>query len=116
MRDLFASMLRSVKRYLMSVPGPARIYYDIDHPKGGHHRGVDIYYECRRCGDVIPSIPPEGVHCTCRNITIDASYVRIGFDDISQVRVFSSTGDVRRDHSMMLLNEIPYSRLIGVCR
>jgi hypothetical protein len=44
------------------------------------------YYECLRCGDVIPAKPERNLGCKCGNIFIDKDYGRISIDDKKQVR------------------------------
>ena len=60
-------------------------------PSEGYPARYDLFYECLRCGETIPSLPPDSTHCKCRNIMIDADYGRIKIQDHSQVRLYSET-------------------------
>jgi hypothetical protein len=65
-----------------------RVYYDVD-PATGYPAGSDLFYECQRCGDVLPSRPEDNAACTCRNIMIDVDYGRIKIQDHAKVKLFS---------------------------
>jgi hypothetical protein len=60
-------------------------------PNAGYPAGTDLFYECGRCGDVIPSMPADSTHCRCRNIMIDVDYGRVSIEDHNQVRLFTVT-------------------------
>ena len=47
-----------------------------------------FFYECMKCGDIIPSKPSETIRCTCHNIMIDVDAGRIALLDPAQVRLF----------------------------
>lgn len=64
-----------------------RTYISLD-PAKGWPAGSDVYYECLRCGEVIPSLPAGSRECACGNIAIDVEYGRFVTDDVSQVRAF----------------------------
>jgi len=66
-----------------------RNYYHFD-PSKGYPAGSNLYYECLRCGDTVPSLPNDSIHCSCRNIMIDADYGRIKIQDHSKAKLFSS--------------------------
>jgi hypothetical protein len=46
-------------------------------PSRGYPRGDDLFYECLRCHDVIPSNPHDSVQCSCGNFRIDVDYGRL---------------------------------------
>lgn len=60
-------------------------------PNLGYPTGPDLFYECLRCGRVLPSRPAECIQCDCRNIVIDADYGRIAIRDAAQARLFAKT-------------------------
>jgi len=68
---------------------PRRSYHTID-AAGGHPAGVGMFYECLRCGEVVPAKPPDSTHCRCRNIMIDVDYGRLRIEDESMVKLFST--------------------------
>lgn len=55
--------------------------------------GKGLYYECRVCGDIIPSLPDENMACSCENIAIDVDYGRVHVDNPSQLLLFLLTVD-----------------------
>lgn len=57
----------------------------------GYPIGEYLFWECTRCGGIVPSMPPNSTHCWCDNIAIDVDCGRIGFDDESKVRLFTMT-------------------------
>lgn len=65
--------------------------------KAGIPRGFpasdNLYYECLRCGDVVPSLPNDNIACSCENIAIDVDYGRVHVDDPSQLRAFLIVDD-----------------------
>ncbi len=65
-----------------------RTYHSFN-PKKGYPVGKSLYYECTKCGDVIPSLPKDSVSCTCRNIHIDVDYGRMAVKDDNFVKLFS---------------------------
>jgi len=65
-----------------------RIYRSFD-PNIGYPVGKNLYYECLRCGDVLPSEPEDGTRCTCRNILIDVDAGRISIEDHALVKLFA---------------------------
>ena len=40
-------------------------------------KGSDIYYQCARCGAIIPSRPRDSIGCECDNLFIDVDYHRL---------------------------------------
>jgi hypothetical protein len=73
-----------------NIPVARRHYLSFD-AKSGFPAGSNLYYECKRCGDVVPSRPADSTHCTCRNIMIDVDYGRFSVDDAMQIRLFEAT-------------------------
>lgn len=69
--------------------GNNRRYISFD-PNAGYPTGRNLYYECFVCGDELPSIPPEPVSCSCRNIHIDVDYGRMAVKDHSKIRLYAS--------------------------
>lgn len=65
-----------------------RIYQTFDSQKG-YPAGKNLYYECAKCGDVIPSLPTDSISCKCRNIHIDVDYGRVSIKDHKFMKVFS---------------------------
>lgn len=59
---------------------------DIDLSKGCPV-AKDIYYACKKCGSVVPSMPDDSMGCSCRNIFIDVDYARVSIKDESSVEV-----------------------------
>ena len=70
-----------------SIPIAKRHYLNFN-ASSGFPAGSKLYYECKRCGDVVPSQPADSTHCTCGNIMIDVDYGRFSVDDATQVRLF----------------------------
>lgn len=57
-------------------------------PSNGYPAGKNIYYECLRCGSVLPSQPEDNQACSCCNVVIDVDAGRVSIRDHSQFRVF----------------------------
>ena len=72
----------------MSTEDARRSYHTFD-PSAGYPAGSGMFYECLRCGGIVPSLPKESTHCKCRNIMIDAEYGRITIQAQPLVRLFS---------------------------
>jgi hypothetical protein len=64
-----------------------RQYLTFD-PSKGYPTGKDLFYECLKCGDVIPSMPDDDIYCKCRNIMLDVGFSRMKIFDHSKVRLF----------------------------
>jgi hypothetical protein len=47
-------------------------------------KGRDVYYRCRKCGTLIPSVPKDNVGCDCGNIFIDVDYFRLAVRELGQ--------------------------------
>ena len=41
----------------------------------------DLFYRCKSCGGMIPSIPKDNVGCECGNIFIDIDFWRLAIKD-----------------------------------
>ena len=75
----------------MKEQGSHRLYFGFS-PTSGYPAQDNVYYECLKCGDVVPSRPSDSIHCKCRNIMIDVDYGRIKIQEPAQVRMFSVPG------------------------
>ena len=56
----------------------------------GYPMGKDIFYECTRCGDTIPSTPGEIIRCKCGNIYIDWDAARLEVQDHNHFKMFQT--------------------------
>ena len=65
-----------------------RIYHSFN-PSSGYPAGNDLFYECLKCGEVIPSLPKDSIACSCRNLSIDVDYGRVSIKDHNLVKLFS---------------------------
>lgn len=54
-------------------------------------RGLEICYECTRCGGRVPSHPKDNQGCSCGNIFIDIDYHRLVVRDFSAFRALKKT-------------------------
>ena len=72
----------------MSTGKTEKSYHSFD-PAKGYPAGDNLYYECLKCGDVIPSMPDDDIHCKCRNIMIDVGFSRLTIQDHKQAKLFS---------------------------
>lgn len=50
-------------------------------------RGNDIYYECTKCNNIIPSIPKDNINCNCLNIGIDKDMNRLFIEEYQYFRI-----------------------------
>lgn len=75
----------------MNTDNPKRSYHNFN-PSAGYPAGSNLFYECQRCGEAIPSRPPDSIYCRCRNIMIDVDYGRITIQDHAMVKLFSAIG------------------------
>lgn len=64
-----------------------RHYIEFD-PREGYPTGRDLFYECGKCGVVIPSLPEDNIRCRCGNVTVDVDAGRFSVRDDSQLRLF----------------------------
>lgn len=65
--------------------------YRAFNPTMGYPADESLFYECLRCGDVVPSKPDDSAHCKCRNIMVDVDYGRMDVQDATKVRLFKAT-------------------------
>jgi hypothetical protein len=65
-----------------------RHYIDYD-PNAGYPAGSTLFYECLKCGFVMPSLPPSSVNCSCWNVGIDVGYGRVSVRDHNLMRIFA---------------------------
>jgi hypothetical protein len=77
-------------------PPTQRTYLDLSEG-GGWPAGEDLYYECLRCGDIIPSLPDKNLECACGNIAIDRDYGRFSAGDEQLVGAFLLEGEEAGD-------------------
>ena len=68
-----------------------RQYVSFD-PKHGSPVGDDLFDECAKCGDLLPSLPPHTIGCRCGNILIDSDAGRLSILDHSAARLFRRSG------------------------
>ena len=66
-----------------------RNYLTADPEITGYPVGDSLFYECTRCGTVLPSQPPDNIACTCNNILIDVEWGRVRVKDHSQFKMFA---------------------------
>ncbi len=59
----------------------------------GFPAGDNLYYECLRCSDFVPSLPDDNIACSCENIAIDVDYGRVHVDDPNKLRAFLVVDD-----------------------
>jgi len=57
-------------------------------PFGGYPAGTDIFYECRICGESVPSMPENAAACVCRNIVVDADAGRVAVKKRSKFKAY----------------------------
>jgi hypothetical protein len=57
-------------------------------PSVGYPFGNNLYYECLKCGVIIPSSPKDCIQCACGNIRIDPDYGRVGVKDSRLMKIF----------------------------
>lgn len=55
--------------------------YDITDKKP---KGNGIFYQCLKCGTILPSNPSRPVRCECRNINLDPEMFKIGIREYSK--------------------------------
>lgn len=72
----------------MSDTGKKR-FYQLFNLKSGYPARDNLFYECSKCGDILPSLPKHSLFCSCRNISIDIDYGRISIKEHNQVKLFS---------------------------
>ncbi len=64
-----------------------REYLEFDSAKG-YPAASDLFYQCLRCGDIVPSIPEKATRCTCHNILVDVSYARMNILEPAKAKLF----------------------------
>jgi hypothetical protein len=69
------------------IPEGKRRYLDFD-PRSGYPAGRDVFFDCVRCGTVLPSMPLDSMACKCGNVRIDVDYGRIGVTDHELLKAF----------------------------
>lgn len=47
----------------------------------------DLFYRCKDCEKVIPSVPNNNIGCNCGNVFIDKDYWRLVVSDIAKLEV-----------------------------
>jgi hypothetical protein len=67
-----------------------KTYQSFD-PTKGYPAGSNLFYECLKCGEVVPSYPKDDTGCKCGNIAIDVSGARMFVQDHGQIKLFSLT-------------------------
>lgn len=50
-------------------------------------RDKNVFYQCLKCGEMVPSTPPKSMGCKCGNIFIDKEYFRAIIEDYPQAKV-----------------------------
>lgn len=58
-------------------------------PKDGYPAAKNIFYECSRCGGVIPSMPDDSLCCSCRNVCIDIDAGRVSVKNDDDLKIFT---------------------------
>lgn len=51
----------------------------------------DIFYRCKACGTMIPSVPDDNIGCECGNVFIDKDYWRLIVANMKQLEVVRKT-------------------------
>jgi hypothetical protein len=54
----------------------------------GYLAGVNIFYECSNCKDIIESIPKEYFICSCKNISFDIDCGRLSIKNHEHFKIF----------------------------
>lgn len=54
----------------------------------GYPSGSFVFYECVKCGDILPGLPDRGIGCSCRNIFIDVDAGRVSVKYSPLLRMF----------------------------
>lgn len=65
------------------------VSFDVKSAKG-YPTGKTLFYECTKCGDILPSLPKDCVSCTCKNIRIDIYAGRLVVEDHNFFKIFST--------------------------
>jgi len=56
-------------------------------------RAKNIFFRCRKCGEMIPSQPDDSVGCKCGNIFIDVDYLRLVVKDWKELSLLRRKAD-----------------------
>lgn len=64
-------------------------------PKRGWPSAEGLFYQCMRCGEVIPSKPAVCTGCRCRNIFIDVDAGRLAAEHEDEIKLFVEEGSER---------------------
>jgi len=54
----------------------------------GYPTGKNLFYECTKCGDILPSWPSNCISCSCKNIFIDIDAGRLIVKDHKFFKIF----------------------------
>lgn len=57
-------------------------------PDEGYPAARDLFYECVKCGVVIPSLPTDNVRCRCGNVTVDLDAGRLSVRNDTELRLY----------------------------
>jgi hypothetical protein len=49
--------------------------------------GRQLFYECLKCGDIIPSEPDDSIGCSCGDVFVDVDAFRVMIQDYTQFRL-----------------------------
>jgi hypothetical protein len=60
-------------------------------PSSGFPAGENLFYECEKCGDEVPTLPPHAVACSCRNLVVDSDAGRVSVKDETELKLFRRT-------------------------
>ncbi len=64
-------------------------YIPFDNTLGkGYPTGKKLFYECVKCGDILPSLPKDCISCSCRNIRIDVFAGRLVVENHNFFKIF----------------------------
>lgn len=57
-------------------------------PNGALPSDKDVFLECLKCNEIVPTKPERNMHCKCENVWLDADYGRAVVRDWSALKVF----------------------------
>lgn len=60
-------------------------------PSQGFPAAADLYYECGKCKDLVPSRPEDNVRCSCGSISVDVDAGRLSAKNEKALRLFRLT-------------------------
>lgn len=84
------SWLERRKRERENSERGRRVYQAFD-PARVYPPSKTLFYECRVCGNAIPSLPKRTAICKCRNIRVHADSDHVEARDPAKVRMFLLT-------------------------